>query len=117
MAELWPSGLQDIVNEEGFGYTLGDTLVRSDMDVGPAKVRRRYTKGVENLTTTINLTTSEYTTFKNFYDTTLNGGVTPFLFDHPITGVQEEFRFVNPPKIDSIGGGNFRVSMEWEKLP
>lgn len=117
MAETWPISLQSKLNEDSFGLNPGDTTIRSDMDVGPAKVRRRMTKATDTLTCSIDVTTGEYSTFMLFYDTTLNGGVNRFDFDHPITGVPTEFRFAGPPQIRSIGGGNFRVSMAWEILP
>lgn len=113
----WPATLQSIVSEANFGLTLGDTVLRSDMDYGPQKVRRRFTKGVDTFSTSIYLTQAQYSFFYTFYNTTLNGGVNPFTFNHPITGVSSIFRFKGPPQVSSIGGGNFTVSMEWEQLP
>ena len=112
----WPSGLQQLLNEDNFGNDFGDTTIRSDMDVGPAKVRRRTTRPIDSITNSINLTTAQYTTLKNFYNTDLNGGVNTFYFIHPITAVQVIARFTSPPKIRSLGGGQFRANMTWEIL-
>ena len=117
MAVAWPGALQDKLNEQSFGIRKGSTTIRSDMDTGPAKVRRRFTRSVDMFTASIDLTTSEFSTFETFFNTTINGGVTIFEFDHPITGVLTNFRFVGDPEYSSIGGGNFRVSMVWEKMP
>lgn len=117
MAETWPVALQTLVNEEGFGLKMADTVLRSDMDIGPAKIRRRYTKGVETLTVSINLDTDQYDLFNDFFYTTLNGGAKTFNYTHPITQDSQEFRFVGSPDIRSLGGGNFRASMTWEILP
>lgn len=117
MAAVWPVSLQQKLNESGFGISHGDTTIRSDMDIGPAKVRRRFTRGIDNISGSIWLTTSEYTTFRYFYDTTLNGGVNRFEFNHPIDGTLKEYRFSSPPKYTSIGGGKFSVSMQWEEMP
>lgn len=117
MAVSWPVELQDLVNEAGFGENFGDTVLRSDMDVGPAKVRRRTTRPVNTLTVSINLTASQYLALKLFYNTTTNGGVSPFAFNHPVTGDAAEFRFTKPPSIRSLGAGNYQASMEWEQLP
>jgi hypothetical protein len=117
MAETWPPSLQDYVNEDNFGLKYGDTVLRSDMDVGPAKVRRRFTKGVDTMSISINLTTAQYTTFTNFYDITLNGGVKTFNLNHPITGILTEFRSAQTPDIRSLGGGQFRASWNLEILP
>lgn len=117
MPATWPISLQTLVNEESFSYKIGNTVLRSDMDVGPSKVRRRFTKSVDQLTVTINLTTDQFDTFMDFFDVDCNGGATTFNYTHPITGLTQEFRFVDAPNFSSIGGGNFRVAMSWEILP
>jgi hypothetical protein len=117
MPATWPSTLQDKLNEEGFSFNTGSTVLRSDNQMGPAKVRRVMTKSVDTISGTINLTTAQFSVFNYFFDTTLNGGVGTFNFVHPITGVLTVFRFTRPPSYRSIGGGNFAVSMEWESLP
>jgi hypothetical protein len=111
MAQPWPSGLQQFFSEENFSLLLDDGTIRSDMDIGPQKVRRRYTKGVDRMTGSIWLTSAQYSIFYTFYDVTLAGGTIPFILDHPITGVPTEFRFLNQPRISSIGGGNFQSSI------
>jgi hypothetical protein len=117
MAQVWPITLQQLLNESGFGITRGETVLRSDMDSGPAKTRRRFTKSVDSYTASIWVDETQYLTFENFYDTTLNGGTLPFTFPHPITQVPTDFRFKSPPKYSPVGGGTWSVSFEWEKLP
>lgn len=117
MAQAWPGTLQQLLSEANFGETEGDTVLRSDTDVGLAKLRRRFTKGVNEFTASIYLTTSQYTTFKNFFNTTLNGGVTAFTFNHPVTQVPTDFRFKGQPQYRSIGGGQWTVQFTWEQLP
>jgi len=117
MAQPWPISLQELLSEANFGMKFGDTAGRSDNDLGPQKVRRRYTKPVDTITGAIYLTIAEYSTFYAFYNTTLNGGVLPFTFDHPITSLPTDFRFKGTPEISSIGGANFTVQFEWEVLP
>lgn len=117
MAQQWPSTLQQLLSEANFGYQIADTALRTDMDIGPQKVRRRFTKSVNSLTGSIYLTTDQFTIFYNFYNTTLNGGVLPFEFYHPITKELKDWRFKGPASVQSIGGGNFTVSFTWEELP
>lgn len=117
MSVAWPALLQSVVNEESFSFIIGETSIRSDMEVGPAKVRRRFTKSVDGLTCSINLTQSEFQTFYDFYDIDLNGGTKVFSFIHPVTQVLSDFRFTKAPNMRSLGGGNFRVVMEWEQMP
>lgn len=115
--EVWPPTLQQLLSESNFGIDEGDTTVRTDMDTGLAKIRRRYTQGIDSVSGSVYLTKDQYTTFRNFFDTTLNAGINTFNFNHPITGDVTEYRFKGTPKYNSIGGGNFTVQFTWETLP
>jgi hypothetical protein len=117
MPEDWPAALQECLNESNFSFNKGDSALRSDMDVGPSKVRNRYTTSIDEVQGSINVTTSEYTTFDNFFKNTLANGTKQFYFNHPITQVQTVFRFTGPYQLVSIGGTNFRISFSWEILP
>lgn len=113
----WPSNFQQLINEQGFQIEFGETLLRSDMDIGPKKVRRRFTRPIDMYSTTINIYQSEAIAFRQFFNTTLNGGATSFYFTDPFTNVVEVFRFTKPPSISPIGSaGHYRVTMNWEKL-
>lgn len=114
---IWPLTLEQKVNESGFNYAIGDTVSRTDMDIGPAKSRRRFTRGIDTMSLTINLDISEYADFRNFFDTTIAGGVTPFSFTNPITQAVDMWRFKESPSINSIGGGHFILNMSWERQP
>jgi hypothetical protein len=116
VATPWPVTLQQKLNERGFAYAVGETVIRTEMDVGPVKVRRRSTRPIDKIKGSINLTTDEYDTLQYFFNTTLNGGTERFSFNHPITGVSTEFRFTGPISYSSIGGGNFVADMEWEVM-
>lgn len=116
MAQTWPLTLQNKLSEANFSYEIADTALRSDMEIGPQKVRRRFTKGINQLTGSIYLTALEYSDFYNFYNTTLGSGTISFEFNHPITGVNTEWRFKGPARVSSIGGGNFVVDFSWEDL-
>lgn len=117
MASEWPAVLQQKILESGFGLGIGGTTLTTDMDIGLPKKRRRYTKGVDGFNTTIHLKDDLYQTFYDFYNTTLNGGVGYFLFDHPITGEEREFQFADDPGISSLGGKVFSVRMVWRLIP
>lgn len=117
MAETFPSTLQDKVNVAGFSHSIGDTIIRSEVDVGLAKVRRRYTKGIDMFETSIDLDIDDYNTLYNFYNTTLNGGTLTFNYENPLTQTTSEFRFKGPPQITPLGGRYFRVNMSWEEMP
>jgi hypothetical protein len=117
MAQAWPGTLQQLLSEANFGEETGETVLRTDMDVGPRKFRRRFTHSIDVFSASIYLTVSQYTIFKNFYNTTLNGGSIPFTFNHPITQDATDFRFSGTPKYTSLGGGQFMVAFQWETVP
>lgn len=115
--EAWPGGLQQKLNADNFNVQIGNVNTRTDMDVGLAKVRARYTVGIDVYTTSIDLDIDDYDTFTTFYKTSINNGVDSFTFDDPLTGSSGTFRFAEAPQIAPLGGRIFRVSMKWEKLP
>lgn len=117
MASEWPSTLADKLLEAGFGLGFGSTTISTEMDTGLPKKRRRFTKGIDVFNCTIDMDRDLYNTFYDFYNTTLNGGVGYFLFDHPITGVESVFEFVDDPGIRSKGGRVFTVTMVWRLIP
>lgn len=116
MAEIFPAELQDKVNEAGFRVSIGKTVITSKMDIPPVKKRRRFTKSVDGFQVTITIDYDQWDILYEFFDTTLAGGTKRFLYDHPMTGVESEFR-MNEPTISPRGGRTFNVSMEWELMP
>lgn len=117
MATIWPSVLQERLNQSGFTTTYGDTTIASTVEVGPKKKRARYTKGIDQFACTIDVELSDYETFETFYKTSLGNGVLTFLYNHPMTQVETEFRFVEPPSITTLGGRWFRLGFVWEEMP
>lgn len=113
----WPSTLQQCLESSGFGYSFGDTRLRSSTGVGPAKVRNTATKSVNPLKGTIFLDKDQYNTLYNFYFTTLVNGTLTFTLLHPITKEAIEVRFVNTPSFVHIGGTKFQVSLDLEEMP
>lgn len=117
MAVQWPPSLQQLVNEQGFSLEKGSTVIRSSPEIGPVKMRRRFTRSVDTMNISLYLTVAQFNTFETFYNTQTNAGVTPFELEHPITGVLREYRFIDEPKYTSIGGITFQVSFRVEILP
>lgn len=119
MAEIqWPASLQQKLDADTFQETLANTLIRSENDLGPAKVRRRHTKGVKEWSVSIRVTIAQYSTLTTFYNNTIAGGSLRFEFLHPITQIAVLARIVDPPTIQPLNGGIiFKVNMKWEILP
>lgn len=119
MADNLPASLQQKFNVQGFTHSIGKTTLRSNVEVGPAKVRRRFTKSVDPYKGSIVMSYDEYDTLYNFYQTTLDGGTKKFNFEDPFSQLPAEFRFINEPNMTPIGtaGIEYRVTFDLEKLP
>ena len=115
--DSWPSALQQKLNANDFTLKTGNTLVRSDNDAGPAKVRSRFTDGVDQYDCSINLDIDDFDTLNDFYKTILSNGSLSFLATNPFTNTSQEFRFLAPPAYKPMGGRIFRVTMSWERIP
>jgi len=116
MALVWPLALPQFVNQSGFSLDVGDTTIKSSVDVGPAKRRRISTRSVDTLTVSMDIDYTQYQMLYDFFNTSLNGGINSFLFNHPITTIPTEFRFIEPLKFSAKGGTYFVVSMKWEQI-
>jgi hypothetical protein len=112
----WPSGLPQIPLMAGYEETFPDTAIRTEMEVGPAKVRRRTSHNVRPLSVGFYLTTAQVDILDTFYSTTLSGGTLAFDHEHPRTGDAAELRFTGPPKI-SVAGADYLAEFGLEIMP
>lgn len=117
--DTWPMSLQQKMNVDGFQYSLGVTTVSTDMDVGPSKVRSRFTDGIDGYQLQHTLDFDDIALFKTFYKTTIANGTLPFLFTDPFTLTEETFRFTpgQVPVVTPLGGRTFTLAMVWDRLP
>jgi hypothetical protein len=114
----WPASLPQFVLTEGFEESPPDVLLRTEMDAGPAKVRRRFTAGVRPLKAVIVCSSAQVTTLETFFAAALASGALPFDWVHPRTQAATSFRFVRPPSIAPERGGKYwRVGLDLEVLP
>lgn len=115
----WPVFLQQFLNVESFSIRRGVTYRETENSIGAPKVRRYTTRPIDTYTVTINVPETVAIQFDNFYNTTLNGGVTPFYFTDPFRKSVATFRMTGELGIAPLGssGQVWRVSMTWIKLP
>ncbi len=113
---IWPSGLPQRPLAEGFTESAVPSVVRTDMDVGPAKMRRRYTAEVRVYSMGLLLTTAQVATLETFYYTTL-GCVDEFDWVDHRTGSTVSYRFRSPPQYGEAGPGYWRTVLDLEVLP
>ena len=112
----WPETLPQSPLVDGFSSTKADGRLRSSMDAGPDKVRRRFTAVPKILTCSFYMTAAQRTSFWTFFDDTLIEGSLKYDWAHPITKVVSECRIKDVPEEIKIGYG-WRISFTVEVLP
>jgi len=78
---VWPVTLPNKVLAEGYVISPGSQVIRSDMEVGPAKVRRQTKRRNDKVPLLLAFTPAQLTIFRAFFDdstTGLAGGVNWF---------------------------------------
>ena len=113
----WPGTLPEELFVSGYGQAFPDITIKSNVDAGPAKVRRRFTAGVSPVTGTMIMTAAQLTTFDTFFNTTLLGGSLRFSWTKPPAhSVACEMRFTEVPSWTKVEG-DYEVSLSLEVLP
>jgi len=109
--ELLPSGLL----AEGFGKQPQNNVVRTAMDAGPKKARRRYTARTVKYSGKQVFDASELAVFEQFYNNVIADGVLRFNFTDPVTQETAEFRFTENYTANARDG-LYEVQMSLERL-
>lgn len=107
----WPDKF--VVLKDGFQDILGDRTLTSNMDVGPAKKRRRTILTVSNVSFMIYLDNETYQEFKKFY---YDNDAFVFDFKRPDTNKIVQARFASVPDA-SMNETLWSVNVELEILP
>lgn len=103
---------------EGFSEQAPNTIIRSQMEAGPAKLRRRFTAGTRNFDCHLYLSADQVEALDAFYVSTLAGGALSFDWKHPRTQAAVTYRFVEPPSYKPVKRGSaWQASMKLEVLP
>ena len=113
----WPSDLPDVPLVRGYEESPPDLALRTEMDTGPDKTRRRTTAGPREFAVQFRLTPAQLTTLDTFFVDTLKSGTLRFDFTHPRTGNTFEFRFVGPPSYRALDSARYRVQATLELMP
>jgi hypothetical protein len=111
----WPTTLPDCAEQ----WTEKDreSLIRTPMETGPPKVRRRFTAPMREFTVTMTLRNDQVQPLRDFYDIDCAQGVNSHYFIHPYLQTQQAFRFMAPPQINSVTALSASVQMQWEQFP
>jgi hypothetical protein len=108
----WPSTVP--VRKDGFSETTPNRQLRSNMEIGPDKVRKRTSIAIRTLTVSMFLTTAQVATFDAFY---LVNDSLIFDFVHPRTGVTVHARFLSEPPTYNSNETMWDVSVKLEIIP
>lgn len=111
----WPVTLPDIMLIGMTDQRQGGKI-RSNVDVGPAIVRRRYTAAVRNVDIPITLSNDERVIFDDFYINDLEEGALSFLWRDPVTDATTSFRFreENGPAFQAVVGSDDSSTQRWD---
>lgn len=114
----WPSSLPQTPLTDGYGESQQPNKIRTPMEIGPAKQRKRYTKDVDKIDATFEMDDSQVETFLDFYENTISAGVDKFDIDHPRTGNTVEARFRtgggDDYTIANVGANIYQVTTKLE---
>ncbi len=116
---VWPSagGFPQEPLYQNFQEDTPQLTVRTRMDTGPAKVRRRFTAGPRNFKIALSLTKAQVETLDVFYVTTCEGGALSFDWKHPRTGVAKTCRFIAGVNYRAEANDVWRATFDMEILP
>ena len=112
---FWPELLPSDFLAEGLAIQPRSNVIRTTMDAGPKKARRRYTAKTTNFSGKQRFDEAELAVFEQFYHTVLADGVLRFYFKDPVSGELAEFRFTEDYTAAEIGG-LWEVTLPLERL-
>ena len=114
---VWPSSLPQRPTVGGYQERFAETTLRTAMDAGTAKVRRRFTAAPRQIEATFKVNAAQTGILKTFFEDTTAGGALPFDWTHPREGTPATFRFLEAPRVAAITGTLFTVAVKLEHLP
>jgi hypothetical protein len=121
MPVAWPGTLPALPLLDGFREQVPNAILRTTMDAGPPKQRRRYTAAVRTLNVELELTKAQVAVLDDFILNALNGGVDSFTWTHPRTGGAATYRIAGKTPEYSIWTGgsdnNWVTTLLLEILP
>lgn len=113
----WPASLPQTPLASGFSQSLANNVVRTEMDTGKAKVRRRFSAGVTPVQAALSLTGTQKDTLIAFYSSTLSDGADEFSWTDHLNGGTVSYRFVSPPQYSYESADLWRTTLNLEIVP
>ena len=94
---VWPSSLPQRPTVGGYQERFADTVLRTAMETGAAKTRRRFTAAPRQVEVTFRVNAAQAAIFKSFFEETTAGGALPFDWVHPRHSRTKPRTFPKPP--------------------
>jgi hypothetical protein len=113
----WPTTLPQHPLLDRYSETAPETAIRTEMDSGPAKSRRRTSAGVRRISCVYLLDAAQTAALDAFFISATAGGSVPFDMNHPRTAAAASFRFRKPPVYTPAGRGHYHAALDLEVLP
>lgn len=121
VAGVWPDTLPTQFLQPGYKESQpAGAAIRSSVDSGPAKQRRRYSALNLPFVGVMSMTSAQVDIFWDFYRNTLGNGALVFEgLPHMRTGaaVKHRFNAASPPEDMADGGDDFLMTMTLEIVP
>ena len=114
---VWPLGLPQRPSVGGYQERFAETTLRTPMEAGAAKVRRRFTAAPRQIELSFRMTPSQVALVRTFYEDTTGGGTLSFDWMHPRDGSAASFRFMEPPRVSATAANLFSISVKLEQMP
>lgn len=110
---VWSTSLPQLQLMDGLSYAPSDQAIRTTMDTGPTKARRRFSVSVAEVQVPIILTGTQLAAFDTYYQTTLSGGTDTFTWTDPSTGSTATYRFLDRPAFVPIRPAGAATARLW----
>ena len=109
----WPASIPaHLINT--FTETPPDNVIRSNMDRGIPKLRKRSTANVRPISFSMILTPAQVVTLDAFYAA---NAALEFDYTHPRTRAAVKARFTAPPDLSDLNVRNYNCDVELEIMP
>jgi hypothetical protein len=115
---IWPVDLPQTVDQDGYKEARLPNAVRSQVDQGRPKARRRYTASIKSFTVSLLLDEDQTEILDEFYDDTTAAGSLEFDWVDPRTNEAAVVQFWgDPPAIATAGGTLYKATFQMIILP
>ena len=110
----WPTLFPQTPLRSGYTDSEVDTVIRSPMGHGPAKIRPLTQVPLYNSVQTFTITDAEKATFETFY---ADNKALRFNWDNTLGDGVQEYRFLSPPQYQEVTCDLWRMQVQLERMP